>query len=100
MVVGDMQTRAIMKARVVRGIPSDVQQLALRRLRILGNVGSLCELHAIPALRLRRRCRSSKIVRYALALSRGWELRFEWRRGRPMGVVLAERWPLKVVARC
>jgi proteic killer suppression protein len=74
------------------GIPSDVQMLARRRLRILENARSLDDLRAMPRIGLRLSASSPRPRRegcwYSVAVSRGWRLRFLWRRETPLHVDL------------
>ena len=74
------------------GIPSDVQVLARRRLRVLENARSLDDLRAMPRLGLRLSTSSPRPRRagswYSLAVSRGWRLRFLWRHPSPLRVEL------------
>jgi proteic killer suppression protein len=93
MVFCDDRTRRIHEGFVVLGIPSDVQQLARRRLRMLENVVGPDEMYRVLRSGLRRRCRAERRACHAMAISRGWELRFEWRRGIALGVELVERRP-------
>jgi proteic killer suppression protein len=93
MVIRDARTRRIHEGIVVLGIPSDVQQLARRRLRMLDNVCGIEEMYRMPRARPRRRCRDEGRACHAVAIARGWELRFEWRRGSAQGVELVERRP-------
>jgi hypothetical protein len=67
-------TAAIWEGRLVPGVPSHIQQLARRSLRILNNVELLQEICMIDRLRVRRaRCGLRSI-----SLGGGWQLRFAW----------------------
>ena len=93
MIFRDATTRRIYDGLVVTGIPSDVQQLARRRLRILDNVADLGQLFGMPRARPRRRRRAERLACYAVPVAGGWELRFQWRRGIVDRVELVDRRP-------
>ena len=95
MIFKDAKTRCIHEGIVVLGIPSHVQQLARRRLRILDNVADLEAMYRMPRARPRRRCRLERRPCHAVAVARGWELRFEWWRGVARQVELIERQPAR-----
>jgi proteic killer suppression protein len=86
--------RGIYEGQLQPRIPSDVQQLARRRLRLLANMQGLDDLRAMPSLQLRLRARAPwsrcEGSWYSLALSRGWRLRFLWRRHAAVRVQLIE----------
>ena len=70
-------TRRIWVGELIVGVPSHIQQIARRRLRMLDNVHDPEELRPLAALRLRH----VEDSRYSVQVYRGWQLRFGWRRG-------------------
>jgi proteic killer suppression protein len=78
--VKDAETRLIFQRGISRKFPADIQQVALRKLRILNNAASLNDLRAPPANRLEK-LTGSRIGQYSIRINDQWRICFEWRDG-------------------
>ena len=86
MTLGCERTRRIWSLCAIAGMPTDSQEATLRHLRILGNVGTLDELRAVLRTGLRRR--GGRQPCYEFAVDARYRLRFEWRNGAALRVIL------------
>ena len=60
-----------------RRLPSDIQQVALRKLRMLNNAGSLADLGIPPANRLEKLC-GDRRGQYNIRINERWRICFRW----------------------
>lgn len=60
-----------------RRLPSDIQQVALRKLRMLNNAGSLADLRIPPANRLEK-LRGDRRGQYSIRINERWRICFRW----------------------
>lgn len=58
-------------------MPSDIQQVALRKLRMLNRVSNLQELRIPPANRLER-LSGDRDGQYSIRINDQWRICFEW----------------------
>ena len=58
----------------------DIQQVALRKLRMLNNAVSLHDLHIPPANRLEK-LTGDRAGQYSIRINDQWRICFEWREG-------------------
>lgn len=61
-----------------RRLPADIQQVALRKLRMLSNAVSLNDLRIPPANRLEK-LGGSRAGQYSIRINDQWRICFEWR---------------------
>jgi proteic killer suppression protein len=61
-----------------RRLPSDIQQVALRKLRMLNNAISLTDLRIPPANRLEK-LRGDRQGQHSIRINERWRICFEWR---------------------
>ena len=61
-------------------LPTDIQQVALRKMRMLNNALSLNDLRIPPANRLEK-LSGNRAGQYSIRISDQWRLCFEWRDG-------------------
>jgi proteic killer suppression protein len=61
-------------------LPTDIQQVALRKMRMLNNALSLNDLRIPPANRLEK-LSGNRAGQYSIRINDQWRLCFEWRDG-------------------
>lgn len=61
-------------------LPTDIQQVALRKMRMLNNAVNLNDLRIPPANRLEK-LSGNRAGQYSIRINDQWRLRFEWRDG-------------------
>ena len=61
-------------------LPVDIQQVALRKLRMINNAVSLNDLRIPPANRLEK-LRGDRAGQYSVRINDQWRICFEWRGG-------------------
>jgi len=76
----DTETEAIFHRQRSRRLPSDIQQTALRKLRMLNNAASLNDLQAPPANRLEK-SGGDRMGQYSIRINDQWRICFEWQEG-------------------
>lgn len=70
-------------------IPSDIQQVALRKLRMLNNAVNLNDLRIPPANRLEK-LSGNRAGQHSIRINDQWRLCFEWRDGDAYAVEIAD----------
>lgn len=74
----DEETNKIFNLEVSRELPPDIQQTALRKLRMLNNALTLQDLRVPPANRLEKLGRD-RAGQYSIRINDQWRICFEWR---------------------
>jgi proteic killer suppression protein len=74
----DSETEKIFHRQRSRKLPGDIQQVALRKLRILSNAVTLNDLRIPPANRLEK-LSGSREEQYCIRINDQWRICFEWR---------------------
>jgi toxin HigB-1 len=74
----DPEVEKIFNRQRSRKLPSDIQQVALRKLRMLSNAISLNDLRIPPANRLEK-LSGSREGQYSIRVNDQWRICFEWR---------------------
>lgn len=72
------ETERIYHRQRSRKLPSDIQQVALRKLRMLNNAISLNDLRIPPANRLEK-LSGNRDGQYSIRINDQWRICFEWR---------------------
>jgi proteic killer suppression protein len=72
------EAEKIYQRRVSRKLPFDIQQVALRKLRMLNNAVSLNDLRIPPAIRLEK-LGGNREGQYSIRINDQWRICFEWR---------------------
>jgi proteic killer suppression protein len=85
----DNETRKIYQRERSRKLPSDIQQVALRKLRMLNNAISLNDLRAPPANRLEK-LSGNREGQYSIRINDQWRICFEWHNGDAISVEIAD----------
>lgn len=72
-----------------RKFPQDIQQVALRKLRMLNRAATLQDLHVPPANRLEK-LRGDRAGQYSIRINDQWRICFEWRDGDAFNVEIVD----------
>jgi toxin HigB-1 len=76
----DAETEKVFNRRFSRRLPTDMQAVALRKLRMLDNVHGLNDLRSPPGNRLER-LSGEREGQYSIRINDQWRVCFEWRDG-------------------
>lgn len=76
----DTETEKVFTRKLSRKLPVDIQQVALRKLRMLNNAVSLHDLRIPPANRLEK-LSGNRAGQYSIRINDQWRICFEWRAG-------------------
>lgn len=74
----DAETEKIYQRERSRKLPSDIQQVALRKLRMINNAINLNDLRVPPANRLEK-LSGNRAGQYSIRINDQWRICFEWR---------------------
>ena len=74
----DRETQQIFTRQRSRRLPSDIQQVALRKLRMLNNAHALNDLQIPPANRLEKLV-GDRAGQYSIRINDRWRICFAWR---------------------
>lgn len=72
-----------------RKLPHEIQQVALRKLRMLDNAATLNDLMIPPANRLEK-LRGSRSEQYSIRINDRWRICFEWKSGNALNVEIVD----------
>ena len=73
----DNETATIWSGRHSRKLPTDIQAIALRKLRLLNNAKKLEDLRVPPANRLEA-LKGDRKGQYSIRINDQWRICFEW----------------------
>ncbi|OFX10757.1 MAG: plasmid maintenance system killer protein [Alphaproteobacteria bacterium RIFOXYD12_FULL_60_8] len=85
----DRETEIIWSGRRSRRLPSDIQAVALRKLRMLNRSESLHDLRIPPANRLEV-LRGDRAGQYSIRINRQWRICFIWKEGQAYEVAIVD----------
>ena len=85
----DKETQKIFERQRSRKLPSDIQQVALRKLRMLNRSQALQELRIPPANRLER-LSGDRDGQYSIRINDQWRICFDWKDGDAMNVEVVD----------
>ena len=71
------ETERVFSRKISRRLPHDIQQVALRKLRMLNRAATLSDLRASPANRLEK-LRGDRAGQYSIRINDQWRVCFEW----------------------
>lgn len=74
----DSEAEKIFHRQWSRKLPGDIQQVALRKLRMLSNAATINDLHIPPANRLEK-LSGGREGQYCIRINDQWRICFEWR---------------------
>lgn len=83
------ETEKIFARQRSRKLPHDIQQVALRKLRMLNRAVTLTDLRVPPANRLKK-LRGDRVGQYSIRINDRWRICFEWREGDVYNVEIVE----------
>ena len=85
----DKETQKIFERQRSRKLPSEIQQVALRKLRMLNRAETLQDLRVPPANRLERLAGNRK-HQYSIRINDQWRICFEWQDGDSLNVEIVD----------
>ena len=83
------ETHKVFSRQQSRKLPPDIQQTALRKLRMLNNATSLNDLRVPPANRLEK-LSGDRAGQYSIRINDRWRICFEWRDGDAYNVEITD----------
>jgi toxin HigB-1 len=85
----DKKTQNVFERRRSRKLPSDIQQVALRKLRMLNRADTLRDLRVPPANRLERLI-GDREGQYSIRINDQWRICFSWQDGDALNVEIVD----------
>lgn len=85
----DKETQKVFERQRSRKLPSDIQQVALRKLRMLNRAETLQDLRVPPANRLERLV-GDREGQYSIRVNDQWRICFEWQDGEASEVEIVD----------
>jgi toxin HigB-1 len=85
----DRETQTIFILQRSRRLPPDIQQVALRKLRMLNNAHALNDLQVPPANRLEK-LGGDRAGQYSIRINDRWRVCFAWRDGNAYDVEIVD----------
>jgi len=85
----DAEAEKIFQRQRSRRLPPDIQQVALRKLRMLNRAQTLQDLRVPPANRLER-LSGDRAGQYSIRINDQWRVCFEWRDGHAWQVEITD----------
>lgn len=85
----DKEAQAIFERRRSRRVPSDIQQVALRKLRMLNRAETLQDLRIPPANRLER-LSGDRAGQHSIRINDQWRICFVWQDGEALDVEIVD----------
>ena len=86
---GDKDAEAVFNRTRSRRIPNDIQQIALRKLRMLNNAATLEDLRVPPANRLEK-LKHHREGQWSIRINDQWRICFEWKEGHAYNVEIVD----------
>ena len=83
------ETEKIFNRQRSRKLPPDIQQVALRKLRMLNRAVTLNDLRTPPANRLEK-LTGNRDGQYSIRINQQWRVCFEWREGDAYNVEIVD----------
>jgi toxin HigB-1 len=85
----DAEAEKIYHRERSRKLPSDIQQVALRKLRMINNAINLNDLRIPPANRLEKLA-GDREGQYSIRINDQWRICFEWRSSDAFNIEIAD----------
>ena len=85
----DSETELVWSGVRSRRLPTDIQDAALRKLRMLNQARALADLRVPPGNRLER-LRGNRSGQYSIRINEQWRVCFEWHEGAPRNVEIVD----------
>jgi toxin HigB-1 len=77
---GSPETERVFSLQRSRRLPGDIQQVAVRKLKMLNNARTLQDLRSPPANRLEK-LSGDRSGQYSIRINNQWRVCFQWRDG-------------------
>ncbi len=85
----DSETEKIYTRERSRKLPSDIQQVALRKLRMVNNAKTINDLRVPPANRLEK-LSGNRAGQYSIRINDQWRICFVWKDGDAIDVEITD----------
>lgn len=85
----DKEAQKIFERQRSRKLPSDIQQVALRKLRMLNRAETLQDLKVPPANRLEA-LKGDRQGQYSIRINAQWRICFQWENGEALDVEIID----------
>ncbi|MEK6742928.1 MAG: type II toxin-antitoxin system RelE/ParE family toxin [Nitrospirota bacterium] len=85
----DGETQKIYSRERSRKLPSDIQQVALRKLRMINNAKNINDLRIPPANRLEK-LSGNRAGQYSIRINDQWRVCFAWKDGDAIDVEITD----------
>jgi proteic killer suppression protein len=85
----DQETEKVFTREGSRKLPGDIQQVALRKLRMLNNATNLNDLRVPPTNRLEKLSRD-RAGQHSVRINEQWRICFVWREGNAYDVEITD----------
>jgi len=85
----DKETEKVYLREISGKLPRDIQQVALRKLRMINNAKNLNDLRIPPANRLEK-LRGNREGQHSIRINDQWRICFTWREGDAYGVEITD----------
>jgi len=85
----DAETHKIYHRERSRKLPSDMQQVALRKLRMINNAININDLRLPPANRLEK-LSGNREGQYSIRINSQWRICFQWKNGDAFNVEITD----------
>jgi proteic killer suppression protein len=85
----DKETGKVFHRHVSSKLPRDIQQTALRKLRMIGNALTINDLRIPPANRLEK-LSGNRAGQYSIRINDQWRICFVWREGNAYDVEITD----------
>jgi toxin HigB-1 len=85
----DKETQNLFERKRSRKLPSDIQQVALRKLRMLNRADTLQDLRVPPANRLERLI-GDREGQHSIRINDQWRICFSWKDGDALNVEIVD----------
>jgi len=85
----DGETEKVVRRRFSRRLPTDIQSVALRKLRMLSNAVTVNDLRSPPANRLEK-LSGDREGQYSIRINDQWRICFSWREGDAFDVEITD----------
>lgn len=85
----DSETEKIYSREKSRKLPTDIQQIALRKLRMINNAKTIIDLRVPPANRLEK-LSGDRAGQYSIRINDQWRVCFVWKDGDAIDVEITD----------
>lgn len=87
--IKDKETEKIYRQEISRKIPRDIQQIAIRKLRMINNAKNINDLRIPPANRLEK-LSGDRARQHSIRINDQWRICFVWKTGEAYEVEITD----------